>query len=127
MVVDRRKPMSVALRQCPHAVVMPVRFARYREISRKLFAIFESCTPWVEPLSLDEAFLDVTDSQRLLGLPDQIAVQIKEHIRSSTGLTASVGIAPNKFLAKIASDMRRPDGLVSIESKDVESMLSALP
>lgn len=120
------QPMSVALRQCPHAVVMPVRFARYREISQKVFAIFESCTPLVEPLSLDEAFLDVTDSQRLLGAPDQIARQIKEQIRSATGLTASVGIAPNKFVAKIASDMRKPDGLVSIEPKDIDSMLLGL-
>jgi DNA polymerase-4 len=121
------QPMSVALRNCPHAVVMPVRFARYREVSEQVFGIFESCTPLVEPLSLDEAFLDVTGSQRLLGDPEHIAQQIKDQVKSMTGLTASVGIASNKFLAKIASDMRKPDGLVVIRPGEAEAVLAALP
>jgi DNA polymerase-4 len=121
------QPMAVALRMCPHAVVMPVRFSRYREISDRVFGIFESCTPIVEPLSLDEAFLDVTDSQRLLGEPPDIAWQIKERIRSETMLTASVGVAPNKFLAKLASDLKKPNALVVIREGEADSILPPLP
>jgi DNA polymerase-4 len=121
------QPMSVALRKCPHAVVMPVRFARYRELSDLVFGIFESCTPVIEPLSLDEAFLDVTDGQRLLGDPECIARRVKDEIRSTIGLSASVGIASNKFLAKIASDMRKPDALVVIRPENAEAILATLP
>src|SRR5258708_14362764 len=118
--------MAVALRMCPQAVVMPVRFSRYREISDRVFGIFESCTPIVEPLSLDEAFLDVTDSQRLLGEPPEIARRIKERIRSETMLTASVGVAGNKFLAKLASDLKKPDALVVIRDGESDSILPPL-
>lgn len=121
------QPMSVALRNCPHAIVMPVRFGRYREISDQVFQILESCTPLVEPLSIDEAFLDITDSQRLLGEPEAIARRIKEQILRTTGLTGSVGVAGNKFLAKLASDMNKPDGLTVIRPEEAESILAPLP
>lgn len=120
------QPMAVALRNCPHAAVMPVRFARYREISQRVFAILEACSPLVEPLSLDEAFLDVTASQRLLGEPEQIARRIKEEVRSTTGLTASVGLSGNKFLAKLASDLQKPDGLCVIRPEEAEAKLAPL-
>lgn len=120
------QPMAVALRHCPHATVMPVRFARYREFSQQVFSILEACTPLVEPLSLDEAFLDVTASQRLLGEPEQIARRIKQQVRSATGLTASVGLAGNKFLAKLASDLQKPDGLCVIRPEEAEAKLAPL-
>ena len=120
------QPMAVALRNCPHAVVQPVRFKRYREISEKVFGIMESCTPMVEPLSLDEAFLDVTASQRLLGEPEAIARRIKDAVRSGTGLTASVGVSGNKFLAKLASDLQKPDGLCVIRLEDAAATLAPL-
>lgn len=121
------QPMAVALRHCPHAVVMPVRFGRYRAVSGQVFEILEACTPLVEPLSLDEAFLDVTDSQRLLGEPEQIGRQIKDSIRARTGLTASVGVASNKFLAKLASDLKKPDGLCVIRPEEAQATLAPLP
>lgn len=120
------QPMAVALRHCPHAAVMPVRFARYREISQRVFGILEACTPLVEPLSLDEAFLDVTGSQRLLGEPEQIARRIKNEVRGTTGLTASVGLSGNKFLAKLASDLQKPDGLCIIRPEEAEEKLAPL-
>lgn len=121
------QPMSVALRNCPHAVVMPLRMSRYRQVSDRVFQILEQCTPVVEPLSIDEAFLDVTGSQRLLGDPRQIAQRIKEEICAKTQLTASVGVSCNKFLAKLASDLQKPDGLTVIRAEEAESVLSPLP
>jgi len=100
---------------------------RYREKSREVFAIFEAFTPLVEGLSLDEAFLDVTGSLRLFGGPVEIARRLKSRIRSETGLTASVGIANNKFLAKLASDARKPDGLVWIREEEVQGFLDPMP
>jgi DNA polymerase-4 len=120
------QPMAVALRHCPHAVVQPVRFKRYREISDRVFGIMESCSPLVEPLSLDEAFIDVTASQRLLGAPETIARRIKDAVRADTGLTASVGVSGNKFLAKLASDLQKPDGLCSIRPEEAEATLAPL-
>ena len=120
------QPMAVALRNCPRATVMPVRFDRYREISQQVFAILEACSPLVEPLSLDEAFLDATASQRLLGEPMEIAARIKSQVRSATGLTASVGVSANKFLAKLASDLRKPDGLCVIRPEEAETTLAPL-
>ncbi len=120
-------PTSTALRLCPHAVVVPVRMARYREVSQQVFALFEALTPRVEPLSIDEAFLDLTGTERLHGAPEQAARLLKEQIRRETGLTASVGVAPNKFLAKLGSDLRKPDGLVVIRPDEVQSVLDPLP
>jgi DNA polymerase-4 len=120
-------PMSVAKRLCPQAVVVPVRFGRYREASRAVFAIFEEFTPLVEPLSIDEAFLDLTGGERLLGPAEGAARRLKDRVRAETGLTASVGVAPNKFLAKLASDMEKPDGLTVIRPEAIDQVLPRLP
>src|SRR5688500_14191266 len=102
------QPMAVARRLCPQAIIVRGHFDRYRAESHKVFAILESYTPLVEPLSIDEGFLDVTASQGLFGEPGAIARQIKDRIRADTKLTGSVGVAPNKFLAKLASDLEKP-------------------
>lgn len=120
-------PTSTALRKCPHAVLLPPRLARYSEISRQIQAIFHRYTPLVEPLSLDEAFLDVTGSLRLFGSAEVIGRRIKDEIRQELGLIASVGIAPNKFLAKIASDIDKPNGFKVVANDEVLSFLSPLP
>jgi DNA polymerase-4 len=120
------QPMSVAKRLCPHAVVMPVRGGRYRQASEHVFAIFERFTPLIEPLSIDEAFLDITGSLRLLGSDESIARELKLAVKKATGLTASVGLAPNKFLAKLASDLNKPNGLTIIRGSDVDRVLAPL-
>jgi DNA polymerase-4 len=120
-------PMREALRRCPDAVVVPPRMARYKEISDRVFAIFREFTPMVEGLSLDEAFLDVTASQQLLGSPEKIGAEIRRRIVVQTGLTASVGIAPNKLLAKIASDLNKPNGMCRIDADNVREILDPLP
>lgn len=107
-------PSSQAIRLCPQAVFIPMRMSYYREISNQIQEIFLRYTPLVEPLSLDEAFLDVTDSTRLFGGVEKIGELIKRDILSELGLTASIGIASNKFLAKIASDLEKPDGFVCL-------------
>ncbi len=107
-------PTAVALRLCPHAVLVKVPGARIRELSGKLFDILETVSPRVQPLSCDEAFIDATGSQRLLGPPEQIARSIKQQVRDELRLTASIGVAPNKFLAKLASDLEKPDGLTIV-------------
>jgi DNA polymerase-4 len=120
-------PMATAIRLCPQAVVVPPRFDRYSELSRQLFEILEQVSPLVEPLSIDEAFVDVTGSVRLLGSPTQMARDVKNRIRERTRLTASVGVAPNKFLAKLASDLEKPDGLVVVPHDGVQAFLDPLP
>ena len=120
-------PMAQAIRLCPHAVVLRGRMDRYAEVSRQMFAIMERFTPLVEPLSIDEAFLDVTGSTRLFGPQQQIARELKARIRAETELTASVGVAPNKFLAKLASDLQKPDGLVIVPQDGVLTFLDPLP
>ena len=120
-------PMREALRRCPEAVVVPPRMARYQEISAQVFAIFHEFTPLVEGLSLDEAFLDVTMSLRLKGAPEAIGAEIRRRIAQHTGLTASVGIAANKLLAKIASDLNKPDGMFRIDSANLQATLDPLP
>jgi len=120
-------PMREALRRCPDAICVTPRMARYKEVSRQVFAIFHDFTPLVEGLSLDEAFLDVTASLRLLGSAESIAVEIRRRIVAETGLTASVGIAPNKLLAKIASDINKPDGMCRIGADNVHEILDGLP
>jgi len=121
------QPMAVAKRLCPHAIVRPVRFHRYRDVSRQVFAIFESFTPAIEPLSVDEAFLDVTGSLKLFGTAVQIAQALRTRIRNETGCTASVGVAPNKFLAKLASDLNKPDGLTIVTAENLHATLDPLP
>lgn len=119
-------PMMTAVRLCPQAIVLPVRHKRYREVSEQVFEIFRRYTPLVEPLSIDEAFLDVTGSRRLMGDGEQIARGIKGAIRREVGLAASVGVAPNKFLAKLASDLEKPDGLTVIPKDNVRQVLDPL-
>jgi DNA polymerase IV len=120
-------PMREALRRCPHAVCVRPRMTRYREISEQVFAIFRAFTPLVEGLSLDEAFLDVTACRRLLGDPGAIGGAIRRRIRTATDLPASVGIGPNKLLAKIASDLGKPDGLFRIGDDNLRGVLDPLP
>jgi DNA polymerase-4 len=120
-------PMAQAVRLCPQAVVVHPRMERYVEISRQVFEILEQFTPLVEPLSIDEAFLDVTGSERLLGPPEQLARELKRRIHAETKLTASVGVAPNKFLAKLASDLQKPDGLVVVPADGIQEFLDPLP
>jgi DNA polymerase-4 len=122
-------PSGEAARRCPEAVFMPPRMARYQEVSAAVFAIFERFTPLVEPLSIDEAFLDVSGSRALFGTGVDIAKAIRQAIRSETGLTATVGVAANKFLAKLASAMNKPDGLTVVPSsrEDILAFLAPLP
>jgi len=118
-------PMGEALRRCPTAVVVPPRHGRYAEVSADVFAIFRRYTPLVEGLSFDEAFLDVTASRSLFGEGAVVARRIKDEIRSELRLTASAGVAPCKFAAKIASDLEKPDGLVVVPD-DVAAFLAPL-
>jgi DNA polymerase IV len=119
-------PTREAMRLCPQAICVPPRMARYKQVSTQVFAIFQNFTPLVEGLSLDEAFLDVTASQRLLGDAAQIATDIKRRIRAELGLSASVGLAPNKLVAKIASDLSKPDGFLQVDAAKVREILDAL-
>jgi nucleotidyltransferase/DNA polymerase involved in DNA repair len=120
-------PISKAWRLCPRGVYVRPRMKRYVEVSAEIMKVFRDYTDLVEPLSIDEAFLDITGSIALFGPPEQIARSIKTEIRKRTGLTASVGLAPNKFLAKIASDIRKPDGFMVVEENAIESFLRDLP
>src|ERR1044072_4579503 len=120
-------PMTEALRLCPHAICVRPRFDRYKEVSRTVFGVFHEYPPQVQGLSLDEAFLDVTESQAALGDAATIAVAIKKKIVTRTGVTASVGVAPNRLVAKIASDLRKPDGLVGVREDEVTALLDPLP
>ncbi|MFO7604349.1 MAG: DNA polymerase IV [Gammaproteobacteria bacterium] len=119
--------MSQAMRLCPQAVVRPGRMARYQAISARIHAIFARYTPEIEPLSLDEAFLDVRGSEKLFGGTAPIARRIKQEILDELGLVASVGVAPNKFLAKIASDLEKPDGFVVVTAAQSQAFLDPLP
>jgi len=125
--VHSAMPTATALRLCPHAIVLPPRLGYYAQVSEQIREIFHRFTPLVEPLSLDEAFLDVTGSERLFGPAATIGRQIKQVIRDELQLVASVGVAPNKFLAKIASDLKKPDGFVVIDSDGIQEFLDPLP
>ncbi|MFA5912799.1 MAG: DNA polymerase IV [Burkholderiales bacterium] len=120
-------PMARALRLCPELMIVRPDFARYRAASQQILEIFRSCTPLVEPLSLDEAYLDVTANRWGEALATPVARRLKQCIREETRLTASAGVAPNKFLAKIASGWRKPDGLTVIAPERVEAFLQQLP
>ena len=120
-------PMAEALRRCPDLHRIRPRMSHYKSVSEQIFGLFREFTPLVEGLSLDEAFLDVTASVTLFGSPSRIAAGIKERIRDKTGLTASVGVAENKLVAKIASDLEKPDGLTAIWPADYERRLDPLP
>jgi DNA polymerase-4 len=125
--VHSAMPMREALQRCPHAVCISPRMQHYQAVSAQIFEVFRRFTPLVEGLSLDEAFLDVTASQSIFGTGPQIAQQIKAAVRDRTQLTASVGVAPNKLVAKIASDLRKPDGLVIVAATEVSTLLDPLP
>jgi DNA polymerase IV len=120
-------PAVRAERLCPGAVFLPPDFPRYRAASRQVQEIFKRHTDLIEPLSLDEAYLDVSENKCCLPSATQVARAIREQIRTELNLTASAGVAPNKFLAKIASDWKKPDGLFVIQPDDVNSFLSPLP
>ena len=119
-------PSSIAKRRCPNLIFVKGRHDRYKEVSKQIMSIFHEFTDLVEPLSIDEAFLDVTYNKKNLPSASLIAKEIKERIKEVTGLTASAGISVNKFLAKIASDYQKPDGLFVIPPKDVEQFIEQL-
>lgn len=112
---------------CPDCLFVPPRMKRYAEIARQIRSVFEQFTPLVEPISLDEAFLDITGSLRLFGGARPLAEELKRRVREQTGLTISVGIGPTKMIAKIASDLRKPDGLVEVPATDAVEFLRPLP
>jgi DNA polymerase-4 len=126
--VGSAMPMHEARRRCPQALVVPPRFARYQEVSASVMRVFGRFSPAVEPLSLDEAFLDMTGSERLLGTPEQIGNKLKEAVREATGgLTASVGVSGTKYVAKVASGYRKPDGLTIVPQHAACEWLAPLP
>ena len=125
--VHSAMPTSTALKLCPEAVVLPARLDYYANISRQIHEVFYRYTPLIEPLALDEAFLDVTVTTPLFESPEQIGREIKEEIRQELQLVASVGVAPNKFLAKLASDLEKPDGFVVVNGDKINEFLDPLP
>jgi DNA polymerase IV len=125
--IHSAQPIAKAKRLCPDGIFLPVRMSRYQEVSKQIFEIFYRFTPLVEPLSIDEAFLDVTASIRLFGESENIAKKIKQIILAETGLTISAGIASSKFVAKIASDIDKPDGLTVVYPDGVRDFLDPLP
>ena len=125
--VHSAMPAVRAERLCPHAIFVAPDFARYRAVSQSVREIFQRHTDLIEPLSLDEAYLDVTKNKTGLPTATLVARTIREQIRHELNLTASAGVAPNKFLAKLASDWRKPDGLFVIQPDDVDAFLLPLP
>jgi len=124
--VHSAMPISEAYRRCPNAVYLPVRMQRYHEMSTKVMSLFGAYTPSVQQLSIDEASLDMTGTERLLGLPLEVAKKLKARVRSETGLTISVGIAANRYLAKLASEYGKPDGLYQVAEGSEISFLDSL-
>lgn len=116
-------PMLRAMRLCPQAIVVEPRFRRYQEVSRVVMEVFHTFSPVVEPLSLDEAFLDMTGAEGLFGPPEEMGRKVRAKVKEATGLTVSVGVAPTKFVAKVASDYRKPDGLTVVPPEEVLSFL----
>jgi len=125
--IHSAQPMAEARRRCPDGIFLPVRMSRYKEVSKRVFEIFHRFTPLVEIVSIDEAFLDVTGSTRIFGQPENIAKMIKKTILIQTGLTVSAGVAPSKFVAKIASDIDKPDGLTVVPLNGIREFLDPLP
>lgn len=125
--VHSAMPIREALRRCPQGIFIPARGRRYAEVSGAIMKIMNQYTPLVEPLSLDEAFLDLSGSEQLFGPAEQIGREIVSRIRSELGLSASVGLAPNKFLAKLASDLEKPGGFVIIAADNMAEILEDLP
>lgn len=125
--VHSAMPTARALQLCPQLVLLAPDFERYREASRRILAIYHDYTALVEPLSLDEAYLDVTGVERCRGSASLMAQEIRARIRAEVGITASAGIAPNKFIAKVASDWNKPDGQFVVRPQDVDAFVAALP
>ncbi|MFD0905655.1 DNA polymerase IV [Actinomadura sediminis] len=125
--VHSAMPMTRARRLCPHAVVLPVSHGKYSRVSASVFELFRSITPLVEPLSLDEAFLDVSGAVRRLGRPAEIARSVREQVRAQQGITCSVGVASTKFVAKLASTRCKPDGLLVVPADGAVEFLHPLP
>lgn len=127
--VHSAMPMAIAQRRCPDGIFIEGNYPLYKKASAEVFAIFAEFAPVIEPLSIDEAFLDVTGMEHLMPVPRDYAARLKAVIRERTGLVASVGVAPNKFLAKIASDLEKPDGLVVVpfDEAGVQTFLAPLP
>ena len=125
--VQSAMPLRIAGRRCPHGVFLPGRPDRYRELSQQVMAIFADYTPLIEPISLDEAFLDVSASTAAFGNGETIARRIKERVLDETGLVVSVGVATNKLCAKVASDLRKPDALVVVPPGEEAAFLAPLP
>lgn len=119
--------MSQARKLCPQVVIIEPNFEKYRAISAQIHSIFQQYTTLIEPLSLDEAYLDVTENLKQIASATEVAMHIREDIFRQTGLTASVGVAPNKFLAKVASDWNKPNGLFVIKPSQVASFIQDLP
>ncbi len=120
-------PVAQALRLCPEAVLLPVRLDRYREVSQQIMALLHTVSPLVEQVSIDEAYVDLNGTSRSQGPPEAVARRLKGEIRAATGLTCSIGLAPNKLLAKIASDFEKPDGLTIVPPESVAEFLHPLP
>ena len=125
--IHSAQPIATAMRLCSNAIFLRGRMHRYKEVSEQIFEIFGRFTSLVEPLSIDEAFLDVTGSKRLLGGAVEIAKKVRATVLDEIGLTVSAGIAPSKFVAKIASDMDKPDGLTVVPPEKVSEFLDPLP
>ena len=125
--VHSAQPISQAYRCCPQGIFLPVNMTEYQRVSQKIMEILYQFTPEIEMVSIDEAFLDLTESLHLFGTPRKVAREIKSTIKKETGLTTSVGIAPNKIAAKIASEIKKPDGLVIVAEKNLLDFLRPLP
>ena len=125
--VNSAMPMSLAMRRCPNAIVRRPRFDRYSDISEQVFAILHDVTPKVQPLSIDEAFLDVSGARALLGRPLDIAVAIRERVRVEVGLVASIGVASSMFVSKVAGSRAKPDGLLVVPAAETVDFLAPLP
>lgn len=120
-------PIRRAVQLCPHAIFVPTRMDRYEEVSKQIREVLHSLSPLVEPISIDEAFLDMTGCEHFYDDARHMGTELKRRIFEATGLTSSVGIAPNKFIAKLASDQQKPDGLVIVTADDVDGFLTPLP
>lgn len=125
--VHSAMPSSAALRACPELLIIPGRMALYKQVSQQVMAIFKRYSDVIEPLSLDEAFIDVTDSKMLGGSATRIAQQIMAEVESEVGITISAGVAPNKFIAKVASDWRKPNGIFVVKPDEVDEFSAKLP
>ncbi|MDP2928746.1 MAG: DNA polymerase IV [Candidatus Omnitrophota bacterium] len=119
-------PISIAYKKCPEGIFLPVDFEKYNRVSSQIVGILGGFSPTLEQVSVDEAFLDITGTHKLFGTPHETCIKIKERIKKETGLTASIGLAPNKMAAKIASGLKKPDGLVEVKKEDLVSFLRPL-